>query len=141
MSYLTIRRPMNGLTSDFDRLFDSVFGSGNQWLERSISVDVRRTDSEYIIDADLPGMTEEQIDVRVENDLLVITARDEEVAQKEGEEYLIRERRQRSFHRSFALPKDADTASIDARFRNGVLTLTLPKRPEARPRQIEIKRG
>lgn len=147
MNYVTVRRPHNGLsvTSDFDRLFDTVFGTMPGWSDTKPAVDIRTNEEGYLIEADLPGMDESQIDVRVENDLLVIQARNEREATPEGEEnadnWIVRERRSRSFYRSFALPKDADANTIEARFRNGVLSIALHKRAEAKPRQIEIKRG
>lgn len=150
MNYLTVRRPRNGqmghtsTISDFDRLFDSVFGSMPGWNDSRPAVDIRATDEAYIVDADLPGFTENQIDVRVENDLLVIAAEATGEKKSEGESqegYLLRERGVRSYRRSFSLPKDADPTKIEARFQNGVLTLTLGKRAESKPRKIEIKRG
>ena len=149
MNYLTVRRPANatGTTGlgDFDRLFRSVFDTMPSWTDQKPAVDIRSTDNEYIVDADLPGFTEKQIDVRVENDLLVISARDEEEKKdprkNEEDSFMVRERHMRSFYRSFALPKDADTGSVDATYRNGVLTLTITKKEEAKPRQIQIKRG
>lgn len=150
MNYLTVRRPRNGQTNlgsqinDFDHLFDSVFGVKPGWTETRPAVDVRATDEAYIIDADLPGFSEDQIDIRVENDLLVIVAQTEMETESDTDsktEYLLRERGSRSYRRSFALPKDADPSKIEARFQNGVLNLTLSKRAEAKPRKIEIKRG
>ncbi|MFW5694530.1 MAG: Hsp20/alpha crystallin family protein [Alkalispirochaeta sp.] len=154
MNYLTVRRPTTTRCSghrgntrnDFDRLFESVFGNMPSWNDRSPAVDIRQNDNMYVIEADLPGMSEDQIDVRVENDLLVISASaQEENTAEEGaqnsDEFIVRERTARSFYRSFAMPKDADAGQIDATFRNGVLTVQLHKKPEAKPRQIEIKRG
>jgi HSP20 family protein len=121
------------------------------WNDRSPAVDIRQNENMYVIEADLPGMTEEQIDVRVENDLLVISAtvEEEKKANQEknaeksdnSDEFIVRERATRSFYRSFAMPKDADAGQIEATYRNGVLTVQLHKKPESKPRQIEIKRG
>lgn len=148
MNYLTVRRPNNGVSTwnDFDRLFESVFSNMPSWKDRSPAVDIRQNDAMYVIEADLPGMTEDKIDVRVENDLLVIAAGAEETNTTEATdesapEFIVRERAARSFYRSFALPKDADAGNIEATYRNGVLTVQLHKKPEAKPRQIEIKRG
>lgn len=148
MNYMTVRRPRNGVSTlnDFDRLFESVFSNMPSWKDRSPAVDIRQNDAMYVIDADLPGMTEDQIDVRVENDLLVISATEEETANaaetdENTLEVVVRERAARSFYRSFALPKDADAGHIEATYRNGVLTVQLYKKPESKPRQIEIKRG
>jgi HSP20 family protein len=156
MNYLTVRRPNNGVSvaGDFDRLFDSVFGNMPTWSDRSPAVDIRANDNEYVVEAELPGLSEDQIDVRVENDLMIIQAHAEEnrteteqagetrqADETPGDEYILRERRARRFHRSFAMPKDADTGNVEATYRNGVLTVRLPKKPESKPRRIEIKRS
>lgn len=159
MNYLTVTRPTRRLStignnmSDFDRLFQSVFSSMPSWTDHKPAVDIRSTENEYIVDADLPGFSEDQIDVRVENDLLVISAKDvaetesketeskEKDAKEQDDSYMVRERHMRSFYRSFALPKDADRSAIEASYRNGVLTLSISRKEEAKPRQIKIKRG
>lgn len=148
MNYVTVRRPGNGvnLWNDFDRLFDSVFGNMPSWNDWSPAVDIRNEEDRYTVEADLPGMSEDQISVQVENDLLVLSGNHEENRTESAEEtgsaeYILRERAQRRFYRSFALPKDADAGRIEASYRNGVLTVVLHKTPEAKPRQIEIKRG
>ena len=151
MNYLTVRRPTNnvGTWNDFDRLFDSVFSRQPGWNDWTPAVDVRNEENAYVIDADLPGMTDDQIDVRVENDLLVISAHDEETRNEDDRNeksdqdgrFILRERRSRRFYRSFSLPKDADPGHVEATYRNGVLTVQLHKKPEAKPRQIKINRG
>ncbi|MDA3950437.1 MAG: Hsp20/alpha crystallin family protein [Spirochaeta sp.] len=149
MNYMTLRRPNNGIATrtnsvnDFDKLFQSVFNAMPGWTDHKPAVDIHATEDDYIVEADLPGFSDDQIDVRVENDLLVISARDEESKEEDADadSYMVRERRMRSFYRSFALPKDADAGKIDATYRNGVLTLTIHKNAEAKPRQIKIKRG
>lgn len=148
MNYLTVRRPGNGVSmlNEFDRLFDSVFSGMPGWNDTRPAVDIRNEDERYVIEADMPGMSEDQIDVHVENELLVLSTRQEEnrTDSSHGEtrpEYVLRERRTREYYRSFALPKDADSGKIEASYRNGVLTIHLHKKPESKPRQIEIKRG
>ena len=143
MNYLTMRRPNGGLRvfDDFDRIVDSVFGTAGELGASRPAVDIRSTDSGYEIEANLPGFDEQQIDVRVENDLLVIEARVEDAKESEAHEYVLRERNQRAVYRSFALPKDADPTNVTATYKNGVLHVSLAKRAEAKPRQIQIKRG
>lgn len=151
MNYMTLRRPtatVNGgvnTLGSFDRLFDSVFGAMPGWDDRKFAVDIRTDEHQYTIEADLPGIVEDQIDVRIEDNLLVISSKDEKSAegenQAEPEGYILRERRRNAFYRSFALPKDADPGKIEAAYRNGVLTVTIQKKPEAKPRQIKITRG
>ena len=143
MNYVTVR-PTNGMrmAGDFDRLFDSVFGSSQRWETGSPAVDIRAEDDRYVVEADLPGMSEDQISIKVENDLLVIAGEQTRADNgKKSENYIVRERASRSFRRSFAMPKDGDATNIEASFKNGVLSVNIFKRPESKPRQIEIKRG
>lgn len=143
MNYLTMRRPNGGLRvfDDFDRIVDSVFGTAGELGAGRPAVDIRSTDGGYEIEADLPGFDEQRIDVRVENDLLVIEARGEDAEESGSHEYVLRERNRRAVYRSFALPKDADPTDVTATYKNGVLHVSLAKRAEAKPRQIQIKRG
>ncbi|WP_103680751.1 Hsp20/alpha crystallin family protein [Alkalispirochaeta sphaeroplastigenens] len=153
MNYVTVRRPMTVAGGDgtmldsFDRLFSSVFGSTPGWDTFKPAVDVRAEEKEYLVEVDLPGISEDQIDVHVEDGLLVIASRKEErnlnkaEGDQDGSRYVLRERRVGEFYRSFSLPKDADPEKIHAAYRNGVLSVTLPKKPEAKPRQIKITRG
>lgn len=143
MKYVTVRRPTQlGVINEFDRLFESVFGnmtSAPGWSDRRPVVDIRELEDRYLIEAELPGVAESEIDVRVENELLVISAKHNQDEANAGNGYLLHERGAGSFYRSFALPSDADAQRIEARFKNGVLTLDLLKREESKPRQIRIK--
>ncbi len=151
MNYMAIRRPLatvtngvsNGLStvSSFDRLFDSIFSSMPGWNDREMPVNIRAEEQEYILDADMPGVPEDAISVRVEDNLLVIESTIEEKSEEKVDTFILRERGVRSFYRSFALPKDADPAKIEGSYKNGVLTVTIAKKPEAKPRQIKINRG
>ena len=140
MRYM-VRTRGNGHTTrenEFDRLFNAVFHDAPVWNTRQPVVDVVETEDGYVLEAELPGMTDADVDVRVEDNLLTITAKHESETDEERR-YLIRERAAREYRRSFVLPKDADRSAIEARFRNGILILDIKKLPEAKPRQIEIK--
>jgi HSP20 family protein len=91
------------------------------------AVDVKSTGNRYIVEAELPGMTKKDVDVRIEEDRLVLSAEREEETEKKGEGYLRKERFSRSYRRTFRLPADVNRAKIDAAFDDGVLTVTLPK--------------
>ena len=139
MKYM-VRTRGNGHTtreSEFDRLFKAVFNDVPQWNARQPLVDVVETEDGYVLEAELPGMSEKNVDVSVEDNLLTVTARQEE--QDDERRYLMRERAGGEYRRSFVLPKDADRSKIEARFRNGILILEVKKLPEAKPRQIKIK--
>src|SRR6266849_4539714 len=104
-------------------------------------VDIYETENELVLKADLPDFEEKDIDVRVEDNL--VTIRGERKFEKDVNEdnYLRVERTYGPFMRSFSLPNTVSSESIRAEYRNGVLTLTIPKREEAKPKQIKINVG
>jgi len=134
--------------SDFDRYFESFFGDSilapaARMLNQLPAVDIRETENAYVLDMDLPGYDEKNIEVHVDGSSLTISAKDEEARDvKKDEEtqgtYLLRERRVRSFSRSFKLPENADPESVSAAFKNGILNLQIKKRAEAQKRTIQI---
>ena len=157
MNAVTLYRPRVGVNalenvlSDFDRYMDSFFGGSflspsDRIFNRLPSVDVRETEKAYILEAELPGFDEKDIEVRLDSNTLTIASKKEEesaskeVASKEASDqsYLLRERRISSFSRSFKLPENADSEGITASFRNGVLSLEIGKKAEAQKRLIEI---
>ena len=141
MNILRYKPTANSLLDwDFEHILDNFFGndcwsvSGNSYP----SVDVKQEDGRYVLEADIPGLTEKDIDVKVEDNLLTISSKQQE-KKTDHKNYLIHERRGYTFSRSFVLPGDVDRGKIDASFSNGVLQLSLAKTPETKPRQIEIK--
>lgn len=132
---------LNSLFRDFDALTHRVFGDLDLPSVYP-RVDVWETEKEYVLEAELPGFSEQDVDVRVKDGLLTIASRsgaEGESKTGEGPKYLIRERKSQAFERSFKLPKDADQETISALYRQGILTLTVGKRPETQPRQITIR--
>jgi HSP20 family protein len=103
------------------------------------AVDVRETEAEYLMEVDLPGLSEKDIDVKLDNSLLTISSKKEEKREEKKNGYLMRERRATSFCRSFVLPEEVDREKIGAEFKNGVLHLSFPKVPAAKPKTIEVK--
>jgi HSP20 family protein len=126
-----------------DRLLNTFFEDLPAGRVAGPRVDVREEDERYLLEAELPGFTESDVDVKVEDNLLTISSRKEENKEEKKEEksgtYLVRERRSSSFSRSFVLPRDVDSQKIHGSFADGVLTLTLEKSPEAKPREIKIR--
>ena len=106
-------------------------------------VDVKVNDGAYVMDMDLPGLSEKDVEISLKDRVLTISSIQEakkETNEKEDEvEYLIRERRSTAFTRRFTLPEDIDAENVEAVFRNGVLNVTIPRRAERQPRQILIK--
>jgi HSP20 family protein len=102
-------------------------------------VDVFETENELVLKADLPDIELKDIDVRVENQTLTIAGERKFEKQESGKGYHRVERSYGNFARSFAVPGAFDTEKINAGYRNGVLTITLPKKDAARPRQIKVE--
>jgi len=102
-------------------------------------VDIYETaDKDVVVKVELPEMKREDIKVTFENDVLTIEGERKFVSHVDREQYHRVERGYGSFRRSFALPNSVDTAGVQASYQEGVLTVTLPRREEARPKQIQI---
>lgn len=102
--------------------------------------EARETDNAYIISGDVPGITEEELDISTHNNLLTISGSRSASGRQEGDTYFVYERQYGSFSRSFTLPESADSQAIEAELANGVLTLTIGKKAESRPRKISLKK-
>ena len=124
---------------DFDRVFDSFFNDSAFTPRSTPRVDIREDEDGYVLEAELPGLTEKDIEVKVDDNLLTISSKKEDEKEEGRDGYLLKERRRASFARSFVLPKDVDKSSIEAKFANGLLRLNLGKAPETKPKTIEVK--
>ena len=102
--------------------------------------EVKETTEAFVLRADLPGVAEKDLDVAVHNGVLTVAGSRQAEDRKEGESFMLYERQYGSFSRSFALPEMADGDRIEAALDNGVLTLTIAKKAEAKPRKISIKK-
>ncbi|MBR0914584.1 Hsp20/alpha crystallin family protein [Bradyrhizobium japonicum] len=138
-------RPFQALKSEIDQIFDD-FGNGF-WnrpfrslarLERDFSksiaapaVDVAESEKAYEITAELPGLDEKNIDVKLVNDGLTIRGEKKEETEEKKKDYYVSERRYGSFERYFTLPDGVNVDKIEATFKNGVLKVVLPKTEEA----------
>jgi HSP20 family protein len=118
-----------------DRMLDGVF-AGNAWLP---AIDVYETPAkDFVLKADLPDMKREDIKVSFENDVLTIEGTRAMAESVERDHYHRLERGYGSFRRSFTLPRTVDASRVSAAYAEGVLTVTLPQREEAKPRQIQV---
>lgn len=136
----------NSFDHAFERFFDdnwrNLFNENaeNRETTYKLALDVVETDMGYNIVANLPGVDAESIDIRVEEDVLNIEAEiAASVVEVEDARNLLQERRTGKFARSVRLPQPVDVDKIDATYNNGVLELSLPKLPEAQPKQIKVK--
>lgn len=106
------------------------------------AVDVRETDRTYVLEADLPGMEDDDVEVKVESDKLTLSSSKEEELETDEDGYIRHERYFRSFSRTFKLPADVNEEKIHAKFQKGVLTITMPRSSKAKRdvgRTIEVK--
>jgi HSP20 family protein len=101
--------------------------------------DITEDDHEYVIKAELPDLKKEDVKVTVENGVLTISGERKLEKEEKGKKYHRVERAYGSFVRSFTLPDDADAEKVQAEFKDGILTVHLPKNEKAKPKQIEVK--
>lgn len=128
--------------SVFDDFFDSMLNAWGSYSSKVPAVDIEETADDFVIKAELPGYSENDVKIYVEKHVLHISGEENSKEEdKEGRKYLIKERRHTAFERSFSLPDGLDESAINATFENGILTVTLPKLPEEKPRHIEVKIG
>lgn len=134
-------RNLSSLQEQVNRLFESNFpsrGSESTLTAWAPAVDVYETENELVIKADLPDVSEMDLDVRVENNMLTIHGERKFEQRVKEENYLRMERSYGSFSRSFSLPNSVNTEAIKAEYKDGVLNITLPKRAESKPKQVKV---
>ncbi len=142
MSNLTRYNPVRDLMSMntmMDRFFNDAFWPTRDGGFGSPNVDVIENNDNIIVKAELPGFKPEDVDVRVEGNMLLMRGEGTEESDKKEGQYHLHERRQASFARSIPLPTGVNAEKANAEFENGVLTLTLPKNEEEKPKRISIK--
>jgi HSP20 family protein len=132
------------LQDRLNRMFDDVFSKMDTGVNEASAgawkpaVDIFETEKAIVIETDLPGMTKDNVDVEVDDNVLSIKG--ERTAAGEGTEdnYYRRERVAGTFSRSFTLPMDVNVENISARFKDGVLILEIPKPEEKKPKKINV---
>jgi HSP20 family protein len=146
-----LEQPFRGastLQEQINRVFGEVVGRTSEESNLTAwapAVDIYETENELVVKADVPDVNPEDLDIRVENNILTI--RGERKFETQGHEkvnennYLRIERAYGSFSRSFSLASSVNSEAIKADYHNGVLTLSLPKREEAKPKQIKVNIG
>lgn len=130
---------------DWDKIVGDFFGRDYQYSAGTRgypAVDISEEKERYLLEAELPGLAEKDVDIKVNDRVLTIaSSKDEEKKSERDGVWLIRERGVRTFRRSFSMPRDVDLDGIKAVFKDGLLSVTLPKRPEAREKTVEISRA
>lgn len=124
-----------------DHVFDSFFAEPPAMRTRGPAVDIREEDGGYAVTAELPGVAEQDLKVSIDDDVLTISANADDKDERAAAGYLVRERRRASFTRSFVLPGDADHEGVNAAFKDGLLTLRIPRSQASTARQISVNAG
>ncbi len=149
--FLSLRREMDRLFDDFGSgfwrsPFRSGFGVEPSWQNQMTwaatpAVDVVESEKAYEVTAELPGMNEKNIEVNLSNGNLTIKGEKQEEKEEKKKDYYVQERHFGSFERTFQVPEEVDASKIEASFKKGVLTVTLPKKLEAQKlaKKIEVK--
>ena len=145
-SRVTSDDPFIRLWNDVDRLFSSVLqGTGlADWQPGGmvgLPVEVYEADDELKVVAELPGVEEKDVAVELAGNVLTIKGEKKAEQERKGEGYHLAERRYGSFSRSLQLPYEVEADKVQASFRNGVLTVTMPKPAEQQPKRIEVKKA
>jgi HSP20 family protein len=135
-------RGVSTLQDQINRLFNETFDRSSE--EASLTpwapaVDIYETEQSLVVKADLPDIKPEELDIRVENNILTIRGERQFEKKVNESNYLRVERAYGSFSRSFSLANTVNSEAIQAEYKNGVLTLTIPKREEAKPKQIKVR--
>ena len=135
----------NGLQDEIKQVFEKFFGDveadqsnivTSQWAPR---VDIKEEDGRFLILADIPGVDPKDIEIHMDKGILSIKGERSSEAKEDGARYSRVERSHGLFYRRFALPDTANAEGISASGRNGVLEITIPKKPETTPRRIQVQ--
>lgn len=127
---------------EMERLFDSLSGTPDRRPAGVYpAINVSESADSIFVRAELPGIRTEDLDISMENDTLTIAGERQLASEDESASYHRREREWGAFRRSFSLPARVDSDAVQARYLDGILTVTLPKAAEARPKQIAVRAG
>ena len=142
-----LEQPFRGVTTLQEQI-NRIFGEGvrhtgeeSNLTPWAPAVDIYETENELVVKADLPDVNPQNLDIRVENNILTIRGERKFETKVSEDNYLRVERAYGSFSRSFSLANSVKSDAIKADYQNGVLTLSLPKREEAKPKQIKVTVG
>ena len=136
-------REMMTLREAMDRLFDDAFthplSIRDGWSMASPAIDMYQTENDVVVKASLPGIKAEDVQINVSGDILTLKGEVKQENEQKERSWHIREQRFGSFERSIVLPTDVKSDKAEAVFENGILTITLPKADEVKPKTISIK--
>lgn len=136
-------RDVSSVNDEVERVFRQVFGDGGTTPAGAFSpaLDVEETEDGFTLHVELPGVAADDVEVSLEENVLTIAGERAFYAGKDPEQFRRIERRVGRFHRAVRLPDRVDGEHVAATYRDGVLTITVPKAEEAKPRRIQIQAG
>jgi len=137
-------KELMSLRQAMDRLFEESFVRPSRLLglfseEAMPPIDMYQTAKEVVVKAALPGVKPDEVDVAITGDTLSIKGETKAIEEVKREDYVYQEHRYGAFSRSIKLPSDLKTDKAEATFENGILTLTIPRAEEAKPKTIKVK--
>jgi len=143
MADLTLLRPIQELKKEMDRIWQDFFGKSllsEKWesIEWIPAVDVSETDNEIIVKVDVPGVKPEDMEISLSDNVLIIKGEKKKEEEEKKENFYRMERYYGSFMRSIQLPCEIEEDKISATYKNGVLKIILPKKPEEKKKVIKI---
>ncbi len=133
------RDPFALLRGDADNLFGRWFGNGESWTAAVPAIDLSENETNLLLRMDIPGVQAKDIEIQLTGNLLTISGEQKDEREEKGKTWHRLERRCGRFSRSIQLPCAVEDPSIDAQFKDGVLTITMPKTKEARAQKIKVK--
>lgn len=136
---VNLQQRINRVFNDTARSASAKTDEGFDSATWSPVVDIRETEESYEIKADIPGVKKEDISIDIGDNTLTIKGERKFEAEESKEDYIRVERSYGAFSRSFALPRNVDSKNIKAKYKDGILDLTLPKKEEAKPKKINIE--
>jgi HSP20 family protein len=140
-------REIVGMRQQMDRMLNDWLSTTGEWGEGGsdgwmrLPLDVSEGDDAYIVRASIPGVKPEELEINVQNNMLTIQGETKSEEERQGDRWHLRERRFGKFQRTIGLPSNVNPDQIGATYENGVLTLSLPKSEEAKPRRISVQGG
>lgn len=123
----------------FDEFFNSAFSGVDTAVVVNPKIDISENDAEHKVVAEIPGVGKDEFSIEVVDQKLILKGEKSEESKEDSEKYTYRERSTGSFKRVVTLPRNIDSQKIDARLKDGILTITIPKQEDAKPRKIEVQ--
>ena len=129
------------LDRPFDRLLNDAFGPASGSAVEPWKTDIWEDDQRVYVEMEVPGFSDKDVDVDVDKGVLTVKGHQQEDHNHKDRTYHLAERREGRFSRSFRLGKNVDGGKVSAKLKDGILTIELPKRAEAKSRRVEVKAG